>query len=213
MKRTIMNGGAALTKRDIGFLKLLDRGSYTRATMLQLDQRDKLRKIIDFFEIVFYLINACYQYVKKRKVKAGKAAVENLANALTGEFPDVNLDYSKVSILDGSLASPCGTMYQNYGSGKLSFSWSSCTQSNSNQSDELMGMIYCPAKHEFWGEQNLGITRADGFCTIYVPVEFTGKEVHVWLAYRSADGRHNSNSSYMGKVLISNTEHDGKSEE
>jgi len=88
-----------------------------------------------------------------------------------------------------------------------------CTQSNSNESDELMGMIYCPARHAFWCEPNLGITRADGFCTIDVPVEFAGSEVHVWLAYRSADGRENSASSYLGKVLITNTDHYGKSEE
>ena len=202
-----------LTKRDLGFLKLLDGGTYVSASTLQLDQRDKLRKIIDFFEIVFYLINACYQYVKKRKVKASKAAIENLANALTGEFPDVSLNFSKISILEGTLAPHCGAMHQNSGSNKLSFSWGRCTQSNSNESDELMGVIYCPERHAFWCEPNLGITRADGFCTIDVPVEFAGSEVHVWLAYRSADGRSNSNSSYMGKVLISNTDHYGKSEE
>lgn len=213
MKTSNLKGEAPLTKRDIGFLKLLDHGSNTSAATLQLDQRDKLRKIINFFEIVFYLINACYHYVKKRKVKAGKAAIENLANALTGEFPEVSLNFSKISILEGTLASHSGAMHQNYGSCKLSFSWARSTQMNSNESDELMGMIYCPERHAFWCEQNLGITRADGFCTLDVPVEFAGSEVHVWLAYRSADHRSNSNSTYMGKVLITNTEHYGKLEE
>jgi len=192
---------------------LLDHGSYTSASTLQLDQLDKLRKIIDFFEIVFYLINACYQYLQKRRAKGSKAAIKNLASALTGEFPDMSLDFSKISILEGTLAPHSGAMHQNYGSSKMSFSWARCTQMNSNESDELMGMIYCPERHAFWCEQNLGITRADGFCTIDVPVEFAGKEVHVWLAYRTADGRHNSNSAYMGKVLITNTDHYGKSEE
>lgn len=202
MKTSNMKGHAPLTKRDLGFLKLLGQGSYTSASTLQLDQRDKLRRIIDFFEIVFYLINACYQYVKKRKAKGSKAAIENLAKALKGEFPDVSLDFSKISILEGTLAAHCGAMHQNYGSNKLSFSWSRCTQSNSNESDELMGMIYCPERHEFWCEQNLGITRADGFCTIDVPVEFAGSEVHVWLAYRTADGRSISNSAYMGSRVV-----------
>ena len=72
-----------------------------------------------------------------------------------------------------------------------------------------MGMIYCPETREFWCEPNLGITRADGFCTIDVPAEFRHREVHVWLAYRSADQRSQSNSTYMGKVLIINTKQDG----
>ena len=203
MKTTNNRAQAPLTKRDISFLKFLDHGSYTSASTLQLPQRDKLRMIIDFFDIILYLVETCYRHFKKRKANAGRAAIENLANALTGKFPDVSIDYSKVNILGGNLASPCGAMYQNPGSSKLSFSWSKCTQSNSNLDDELMGMIYCPERHEFWCEQNLGITRADGFCTLDVPVEFEGSEVHVWLAYRSADGKSNSNSSYMGKVLIS----------
>ncbi len=203
MKTQNSKGHAPLTKRDINFLKFLDHGSYTSASTLQLPQRDRLRMIIDFFDTILYLIEACYQLLKRRKANAGRAAIENLVNALTGKFPDVSIDFSKVNILGGNLASPCGSMYQNQGSNKLSFSWSRCTQCNSNLDDELMGMIYCPQRHEFWCEQNLGISRADGFCTIDIPVEFEGSEVHVWLAYRSADHRNTSNSSYMGKVLIS----------
>ncbi|SKB64196.1 DUF6266 family protein [Daejeonella lutea] len=208
MKNTNTKGQTPLTRRDISFLKFLDNGTYSGTSTLQLPQRDRLRKIIDFFDIVFYLIDACYQLLKKRK-NAGRAAIENLANALTGKFPDVSLDFSKVNILGGSLASPCATMHQNYGSSKLSFSWSRCTQCNSNESDELMAMIYCPERHEFWCEQNLGITRGDRFCTLDVPMEFDNKQVHVWLAYRTADGRENSNSSYMGEVLI-RLEEDGE---
>jgi hypothetical protein len=206
--KTTISKRANLSKRDIGFLKFLDHGSYSSASTLQLPERDKLKKLIDFFDILFYLIDAVYQHLKKRKSNAGRAAIENLANALTGKFPDVSLDFSKVNILGGSLAAPCATMHQNYGSSKLSFSWSRCTQCNSNESDELMGMIYCPERHEFWCEQNLGITRGDKFCTLDIPMEFDGKKVHVWLAYRSVDGRDNSNSSYMGEVLIK-SEDDG----
>lgn len=210
MKRSNVNGGATLTKRDLGFLRLLDKEQYTGTFTLQPDQRDKLRKIIDLFEIIFHLIKACYEHFKKRKVNTGRAAIESLAAALKGKFPDVSLDFSKVNILKGTLAPHCGAMYHDENSDKLSFSWSLCTQCNSNQSDELMGMIYCPESREFWCEPNLGITRADGFCTIEVPVEFRDREVHVWLAYQSADQRSHSNSTYMGKILITNTKQDGK---
>lgn len=202
MKTSNMKGGAPLTKRDIDFLKFLDKGTYPGTSTLDLPRLDKLRKIIDFFDILFYLIDACYQHFKKRKTYVGRAAIENLTNALTGEFPDVSIDFSKVRLLEGTLAPPCGAMHHTDGSNKLSFSWTACTQCNSNQNDELMGMLYCPKRHQFWCEQNLGIRRSDRFCTIDAPQEFEGGEVHVWLAYRSSDQRNNSNSSYMGKVLI-----------
>ncbi len=191
----------ALNKRDKMFLRFLDNGTYSGTTTLQLPEQDRLRKIIDFFEIMYNIMDACYRLLKKRK-NPGSAAIENLANALTGKFPNVSIDFSKVNVLGGKLASPSATMHQNYGSNKLSFSWARCTLCNSNESDELMGMIYCPERHEFWCEPNLGILRSDRFCTMDVPVEFDGKHVHVWLAYRTADGRENSDSSYMGEVLI-----------
>ena len=189
------------------FLNFLDQPCDAGAT-IQLGQRDKLRQIIGFFEILVFLIKACYQHFKKRKVEAGAAAIDNIAKAITGDFPDVSIDFSKVTILSGELASPCGTMHHLPGTNKLYFSWATCVQSNSNRNDELMAMIYSPATSGFWCEPNLGITRADGFCTIDVPEEFNGAEAHVWLAYRSADQKYLSDSSYMGRVF-SNQKGDG----
>lgn len=206
MKTSKLRAQAPLSKRDLGFLQFLDQPFRAGSTM-QLTQRDKLRKIIDFFEIIIFLIKACYKLLKKKNQDAGSAAIDNIARAITGEFPNVSIDFSKVTILSGDLASPCGSMSHTPGTSKLNFSWGSCAQCNSNRSDELMAMIYRPSTSDFWCEQNLGITRADGFCTIDVPGEFDGAEVHVWLAYRSADQKSNSNSSYMGRVLINHNSH------
>ncbi len=206
MKTSKTRAQVPLIKRDQGFLRFISQGKYSNVSTLQLAERDKLRVILDFFGIILYLVDSVYQHLKKRKTNVTRTSIENVANALTGKFPDVSFDFSKVNLLVGNLASPSATMHHEEGSDNLSFSWSACTQSNSNKSDELMAMIYCPTTEGFWCEQNLGITRADGFCIINVPYEFRGNEVHVWLAYRSSDRRSNSNSSYMGKVFITKTE-------
>lgn len=210
MKTSNSRGPVPLTRKDQGFLKFISQGSYSNVSTLQLAERNNLRKIIDFFGLIFYLVDAVYNHLKKRKVNATKTTIENVANALTGKFPDVGFDFSKVNLLCGNLASPSAAMHHEEGSDKLDFSWSVCTQCNSNRNDELMAMIFCPATEGFWCEQNLGITRADGFCTIDVPFDFQGHEVHVWLAYRSADRRSNSNSSYMGKVFVSKSNDHGE---
>ncbi len=197
MKRLNSRADVALSKMDIGFLQFLDQ-PYSRGSTMQLDQRNKLRLIIDFFEIIVFLINAVRKYLKKRKTDTGALALDSLAQAMQGDFPNVRLDFSKLSLLRGTLAPPCGSMYSHPDRERLSFSWATCVQINSNSNDELMVMIYCPDKHEFWCEQNLGITRADGFCTIDVPVQFKGAGIHVWMAYRSNDLKEQSDSTYMG---------------
>lgn len=210
MKTSNQKGQVPLIKRDQGFLRFISQGTYSNVSTLQLAERDKLRVILDFFGIILYLVDSVYQHLKKRKTNVTRTSIENVANALTGKFPDVSFDFSKVNLLVGNLASPSATMHHADDLENLTFSWSACTQSNSNKSDELMAMIYCPSTEGFWCEQNLGIRRADGFCTIEVPYEFRGNEVHVWLAFRSADRRSNSNSSYMGKVFITKSEDHGK---
>lgn len=197
MKRLNSRADVALSKKDIGFLQFLDQ-PYSIGSTMQLDQRNKLRLIIDLFEIVVSLINAVRKHLKKRKTDTGASALDSLAQAMQGDFPNVRLDFSKLSLLRGTLALPCGSMYSHPDTERLSFSWATCIQINSNSNDELMAMIYCPDNHDFWCEQNLGITRADGFCTIDVPVEFKGAGIHVWLAYRSKDLKEQSDSTYMG---------------
>ncbi len=201
MKTSNSRAQVPLSKRDADFLQFLDQ-PYTAGSTIQLNERNKLRSIIGFFEILLYLIKAVYKHLKMKKVDAAAVAIENIASAITGDFPDVSIDFSKVTILSGELASPCGSMYPLPGSNKLNFSWGNCPQCNSSRNDELMAMIYRPDKSEFWCEPNLGITRADGFCTVDVPEDFKGAGVHVWLAYRSADHKQLSKSSYMGQVFI-----------
>src|SRR5688500_8088459 len=111
--KTTNSKNPTLSKRDIGFLRFLDKGTYSRAATLQLPEPDKLKKIIHFFDILFYLIEACYQHFQKRKTNAGRAAIKNLTSALTGKFPNVSIDFSKVILLEGTLAPPSGTMHHN----------------------------------------------------------------------------------------------------
>ena len=201
MKTSKSRAQVPLSKKDINFLTFLDQ-SYAPGSTMRLAERSKLRMIIDFFEVLSKLIGAAYKLLAKKKIDVGATALDNIARAISGEFPDLSIDFSKVSILCGELAAPCGTMHHMPGSVKLNFSWGTCIQCNSNRSDQLMVMIYRPATREYWFEPTLGVTREDGFCTIDVPQSFGGAEIHVWLAYRSADQTVYSNSSYMGKVLI-----------
>lgn len=206
MKKSHLSIEVPLSKTDNGMLKFLHQESTNPVSTMQLPQGDKLRMIAEIIESIFFLIDACYKHFKRRKVNQTRAVRDNFSKSVTGEFPNLRIDFSKVIILNGSLAPPCATMTQAENSNKLSFSWTACTQKNSNQTDELIGMIYCPETAKFWCDKNLGITRAEGFCTIDVPEILKGNEVHVWLAYRSADQRSYSDSSYMGKVLTNNAD-------
>lgn len=210
MKTTNSTAQAPLSKRDLEFLEFLDQ-PYGAGSTIQLGQRNKLRAIIGFFELLVFLIKAVYKHLRKKKADAGAEALDNIARAITGDFPDLSIDFSKVLILSGELAPPCGTMHHMPGSGKLNFSWGNSVHRNSSSTDELIAMIFRPATSSFWCEPNLGIRRADAFCTIDVPEEFEGGELHVWLAYRSADQRYFSDSAYMGRVVL-NHEGDGKAE-
>jgi hypothetical protein len=210
MKTSKIKNTEAVSKTGIRFLRSLRPRVSPQGTTVQVPKSSKLSMIIKLFDILVYLFEACSKHLQNRKVSAYRAASDNLKTAMEGEFPKLSIDFSKVSILSGTLAAPSATMNQNNRSNKLNISWAECTQCNSNKNDELIGIMYCPEREGFWCEQNLGITRADEYCTIDVPSVFEGRDVHVWLAYRSADHKFYSNSAYMGKVFISNTKSYGK---
>ena len=182
------------------YLRSLQKKPDNAPTEKQLIHRNKFALVMGFLRPIAPIIDEIYRKINRKKTGTRVAANQIFHEALKGEYPNMAIDYSRVLLIRGSLAAPDATMTYVAGSNELDFSWSPCTQPNSYHNDELLGFIYCPALNEFWYDLNLGIRRDDEFCTIQIPDLFCGRDIHVWLAYRSADQRAYSNTRYMGGI-------------
>ncbi len=187
-------------RNGISYVRSLPKKTTIAPTEKQLIQRVKFSLVMSFLAPIISILNESYQKINPRKTGTKMAANQIFENALTGEYPHFEIDYSKVNLVRGSLNAPMSKMTYVAGSNELDFTWSVGNTFN-KQNDVLWPLIYCCALNEFWYDLNLGIRYGDEFGTIKIPVKFTGYEIHVWLAYHSNNCRAFSDSTYMGRVL------------
>jgi hypothetical protein len=146
-------------------------------------------------------------------VSAVNAALrENFKKAFTGEYPDLVMDFSKVSLSKGQLVIPTGIAVESQAGALLSVTWKDNSLSNelynSNVQDSLIIGIYNEEKEQGWvsyGE----FRRSDAAGTIELPDSWADNTLHVWAFYRSGadpkkitDGYNVSDTVYAGSVTL-----------
>jgi hypothetical protein len=201
---TIRNGVLGLMSGRIGsmvfyningkqMVRSLPRKSNRKPTEAQLAQQMRITLISSYFSRITYLIGKGYG-------GSNKCISYHLKNALTGVYPHLTIDQSKVVLTKGRLECPSNATLSCLGKHTLNLTWG-----NSGyfwQDDEVILIIY----NEKQGVHNVmrtAVTRAIGIVNLTVPTSFSGQIVHCWLTFISRDGKQFSNSSYLGEVTIS----------
>ncbi len=171
-------------------------------TEKQLAHRAKFGLVTQFLLPIAPLLNESYKKVNKKRSGFQMAVRQVFAEAVSGAYPNLEIDPSKASLLHGRLNSPFGEMTYVAGTCELDFYWPLHAQDYGNPTDELCALIWCRSLNEFYSKFDLGIKREQEFCTLKIPQSFKCSELHVWLFYRSVDHRAYSNSVYMGNVRL-----------
>lgn len=136
------------------------------------------------------------------KMSGYNAAVKDiLRHAITGEYPNLRVNFSKVQISQGRFlneANASATLQD----GKIVFTWTYETADDQSiaGNDKAILVVYCDARGNALYTLN-GPERAAQTGSIAVG-RYEGYEVHTWLAFVSADGQTTSCSSYTGKLFI-----------
>ncbi|AEW01226.1 hypothetical protein A4D02_32895 [Niastella koreensis] len=124
-----------------------------------------------------------------------------LRDAITGTYPDFQIDYSKVPISQGKLTkakSPVATAEAN---SILKFTWTNdAGRKLAKANDQAVLIAYCPEMNET--EYAFGPARDAATGNLDV-AEFSGKKVHAWISFMSANGKLIANSVYCGELTIS----------
>lgn len=182
--------------------------------MRSLPRRVKNRKVSDAqieqqarFGMGIRFIRGLSAFLKLSFVESGQKTNKNialsqlLAQSVGGVYPNLVINYSTVQVAKGSLKKADNPAVAANVAGTLDFSWTDTSGlGNGVSSDVAMLVAYCPEIEEFMYSTNAG-TRDQGNATLDVRF-FSGKEVHAWIAFRSAEGKQASDSSYLGTVTV-----------
>jgi len=190
---------ATTTKNGKSILKVY-RKAVDAKTAKQVAHRTKFSFAVAFLMCMREIFNITF----KNKGGYNYGFAQAIKNAITGNAPDYEVDYSKLSFTEGNVTSPKGLSVTKTAAGKLKVSWNT-----SNISENSLGgakgnegvsvIMYNETEKETMFYENM-LEREVGLVEVECPDYWTGNKVHCWLYFTRADGNMHSASSYAGNV-------------
>lgn len=171
----------------------------TSSSPKQLAQQSKFKRAVNFYLPMQELVDITFAK-EGRGSGSSNAAGHVLHNAITGEYPNIVIDYSRVSISRGHLPSADDTSITKDGE-SITFNWVDNSMFGSaGKTDKAIFVVYCPSVEQAIVESDAG-TRAD--CTANININlFEGYEVYTYMAFIKADKKKMSDSRYTGKLIV-----------
>jgi len=168
----------------------------------QLAQRAKFSVVGKFLRplIPFLRIGFKSQAVKMSGFNA--AMSYNLENALTGTYPDYDVDYTKALVSEGTLPGALNPEVTATVAGEIGYTWEdNSSDTNASPNDKALLVVYNPAKKRAVNVID-GNTRAGGSQSITLPSNFTGDEVQCFISFSNANQSVVSNSEFVGGIIV-----------
>lgn len=167
----------------------------------QINQRTKFTTALNFLQPITPFIRVGYKLFTDKQTAFNAAMSQVLTNGIIGEVPNLELDYSAVSVSKGTLT-PALNPLLSYTNGEINITWEDNSGTGTaKETDKAMYVIYNGAKSDTVFE-TVGAARSDKNQVVDLPIEWVGDIVHSYLAFITSDGKNVSNSSYLGSVVV-----------
>jgi hypothetical protein len=187
----------------IDYMRSLPRPSSKAPSDLQLIHRSKFGLVNGFLGPVSNLVNLGYKSLATRKTGYNVAIAEMMSDAITGIYPDFEIDYTKIFFSKGSLTGVYGVLASSVTPGEINMSWADNSGSGTAKAtDKAVVLIYNPAKSAFVYNLENGALRDAAADSIILPAEFSGDEVQVWIAFMTPDKKTFSTSIHAGVIVV-----------
>lgn len=186
--------------KSINYLKGLPKKRTKGMSEEQLIQQDRFLKISKFLMPITPILQVGFGLSKTEKMTPTNVALQlNIAQAVTGIYPNFSLDYSKIEISTGSYLNG-GGMEAAVDNGILSIYWDTILNSlyKTKADDQVIILVYSPEKDEFMTAPTPP-TRAAGTIDIVIPAHLLGGKGHVWIFFTDRKAEKVSKSTYLGE--------------
>lgn len=192
--------------RGIEYIKSKPASVNDANTEAQRMQRQKFELIVSFLRKVKPVIDIGFVRGNVRSTSMNRATSYNLKNAITGTYPDQEIDFPSLLISRGDLTPSQDASVESTDPAEVGFSWADNTGMGSAQADDMaVLLVYSPELGIASYLIDDSIIRLDGGYTMTLPSGYEGETVECYLAFVSADGKETSNSDYLGSVVVTET--------
>jgi hypothetical protein len=168
----------------------------------QLEQQEKFKLVTRFISSLGGLLMFTFKNYAHEMTGANSAMSYTIKNAVVGNYPNYELDYSRVLVSRGDLPNVGNPLATAEAGSKVKFVWTNnAGVGKAMLTDKMIVLVYCP-------EMNLCIyttgstTRSTTQQELDVAT-FSGKVVHTYVGVTSENGKDIASSFYTGQLTIS----------
>lgn len=170
-------------------------------TDAQRQQRAKFAIAVQFARRMSKLFKITYKIYAKQMTARNNALVGILKEAITGAYPNYEIDYPKVMISKGGLPNGEAPTVSSAG-GIITWTWIDNTGVDmSEKTDRSIVVAYCPERRQCLYKLQ-GSSRDEEMATMDATL-FVGKTVVTWLSFISEDGDKIADSVFTGQIVVS----------
>lgn len=188
--------------RGIDYVRGVADTSRIKWSEAQINQRILFALVVNWIKPLWSVINLGYQVFKNRKTPLNAAIGYHMKEAVKGEAPDFEIEFSKAIFSVGELLLSLITEIAALGDGRLCIKWNNIAESVYNSgSDRAIFIVYNPDKQQFVSFVYSAM-RADRQAVLQLPGGFAGDAVHCYLFFASEKGDKVSTSQYLGEVVV-----------
>ncbi|WP_316753147.1 DUF6266 family protein [Pedobacter gandavensis] len=176
-------------------------GKLGKVSLKQKANRQEMSVTMELLKPLKDFINVSFKLESEGTVKNphNLATSYNKKQALTGEYPNIKVDYNKVVLSRGTLEMATDLSVSK-GRDGLNLTWDPGISDNGGSDDILLVAVSHPAKKRASTFLNAG-KREDGRC--FIPLDkdwMMGQQMEVYLCFKSANEELISDSFYVGNL-------------
>src|SRR5574344_565546 len=167
----------------------------------QLSQRSKLALALDFLKPLTDIVRTGFKLYTNKQTAFNAAMSYTLANAISGDYPDYELNFASALISRGSLTSATNGAATS-ANGSVTVTWGDNTGVGTAKATDKALIAVLNADKGEAVTVSAGEARSTVTQTVSVPADWVGEEVQVYLGFISADAKEVANSVYLGAVTV-----------
>lgn len=184
--------------KETAYLRKVPVLSTKKRTVAQIANEMKFKFIMQWLSPLSPFITVGFNRLATNKTESNVAYQLNLP-AITGTWPDLVIDYSKVIVSKGLLPVLNDPEIILAEANTVFLTWKKSGAAKARYNDQVVLLLYCPELGFADGIIG-GVKRADESCTYIFHEKLVGKQLEVYVSITSASRKMVSDSFYLGTL-------------
>jgi len=171
-------------------------------TPKQLAQRQRFSLITSVTRKFKPVIDTGFQRGSGRISAINRAVSYNIKNAITGEYPELEVDFENLSLSRGDLTGSSGISVNSEPGGEIQITWNDNSGDGSARAGDTLFAACYNKEAERLFYQPAAATRDEIECTLSLPDSFYGSDIEIWVFFVSENETDVSDSEYLGTINV-----------